>query len=462
MKHLHFVGIGGARLSGLAKLYGDRGYVISGSDWQDSAVLNKLTAIGAKIYIGHNPANIQGADLVVYTNAVGNENPEVLEAVKQGIPVLEGAELLGKLMSEIGKGIAIAGTHGKTTTSALTALLMTEGGLDPTVLIGGELNAFGGNHRSGSSPYMVVEACEFRRSFLQLRPMLELVTNIDWDHPDCFPTFGDVVKTFEDFVALLPPDGTLIVWGDDSNAAALCNRFSGKKIIFGYQPQFDWQMTDIRPDGPLGMAASLWYRGKKQGDLRLAVPGRHNLQNAAGALAIAVELGVDLNCALQTASQFNGVHRRFELKGKFNDALIVDDYAHHPAAIRTTLAAARAVYKGRIWCVFQPHLFSRTKYLLAEFAKAFHDADVVVLADIYPAREVDPGDISSADLAEAARRYNRDIRYLGNLERIFEHLSAEIRPGDLVITMGAGDIWKTGDRLLQSGYSGCAVTAKGK
>lgn len=448
MKHLHFVGIGGARLSGLAKLYLDRGYLISGSDWQESKVTRNLAQRNIKIYHGHNPANIQGADQVVYTNAVGTENPEVLEARRLGIPVIEGAELLGELMSEVGKGIAIAGTHGKTTTSAMTSLILTEGGIDPTVLIGGEVVPFQGNHRSGKSEYMVVEACEFKRSFLKLRPYIELITNIDWDHPDCFPTISDVIRTFEDFVDLLPADGVLFVWGDDPNAYQLRNRFSGRFISFGYQEHFDWQLQDIKPIPPLGIGARLIYKGKAQGELALRVPGRHNLQNALGAIAVALEVGVNLGSALKTLAEFSGVQRRFEIKGSYKGALIVDDYAHHPGAIRTTLAAARQFFKGRIWCVFQPHLFSRTKFLLPEFAQSFGNADILVLADIYPAREVDPGDISSQDLATAAAGRHQDVRYLGGFERICEHLRRNILPGDLIITMGAGDIWKVAERLV--------------
>ncbi len=448
MKHFHFVGIGGARLSSLAKLYHDRGYIISGSDCQQSKVTRNLAELGIRVEVGHHPSNIEGADLVIYTNAVGNENPEVLEAQKRQIPVMEGAALLGQLMKDVGKGIAIAGTHGKTTTSAMTALILTEAGIDPTVSIGGEVPAFGGNHRSGKSEYMVVEACEFKRSFLELRPTIELITNIDWDHPDCFPTIQDVIKTFADFVNLLPQNGLLLAWGDDPNALALAKTYPGKTITFGYQPQFDWELTDIRPEPPLGIAAQIRYRGRAQGVLRLAVPGRHNLQNAMGAVALAVELGVSLQQALDTVSRFAGVHRRFEIKGNVRDALVVDDYAHHPGAVRTTLAAARQVFDGRIWCVFQPHLFSRTKYLLHEFAQSFANADVVVLADIYPARETDPGDISSAMLAQETAKHHPDVRYIGSLDQTYQYLLQAIQPGDLVITMGAGDIWKVGERLI--------------
>ncbi|HBF37539.1 MAG TPA: UDP-N-acetylmuramate--L-alanine ligase [Firmicutes bacterium] len=451
MKHLHFVGIGGARLSGLAKLYFDRGCKITGSDSQESRVIRNMAQKGIQISYGHNASNINGADLVVYTNAVGPDNPEVLEAKRLGIPLIEGAELLGELMAEIGKGIAIAGTHGKTTTSAMTALILVEGGLDPTVLIGGELNQFQGNHRTGKTPYMVVEACEFKRSFLNLKPSVELITNIDWDHPDCFPTLDDVIKTFSDFVSLLPADGVLVTWGDDPNAFRLGKAYSGKYISFGCQEHFDWQIKNIRPVVPIGVTAELFYHGKSQGELTLKVPGRHNLLNATGAIALASELGIDVDCALKTLSSFTGVQRRFEMKGEYQGALIVDDYAHHPSAIRTTLAAARQVFKGRIWCVFQPHLFSRTKFLLQEFASSFGDADICVLADIYPAREIDPGDISSKDLAAVAKKHHQDVRYLGGFDKIYEHLCQNVQPGDLVITMGAGDVWKIGERLIKEG-----------
>lgn len=448
MKHLHFVGIGGARLRGLAKLYKDRGYEISGSDSCDTRETADLCQRGIKVTVGHQAANIDGADLVIYTNAVGDNNPEVLEAIKRGVPTLEGAQLLGKLMHEVGSGIAVAGTHGKTTSTAMTSLIMTEAGLDPTVFIGGEIAAFGGNHRSGKSPYMIAEACEFKQSFLQLHPKYALITNIDWDHPDCYPTIDAVVEAFEKFVDLLPTDGLLVVWGDDPRAVVLKQRYRGKTVTFGYKPEFDWSISNIRPLKPLGIVADLAHNGVPQGELVLNVPGKHNLQNALGSLALAAELGVDLPTALKTLSQFKGVKKRFELKGKYNGAIIVDDYAHHPSAVRLTLDAARRCFDGRIWCAFQPHLFSRTKYLLPEFATAFGDADVVLLADIFAAREKDTGEISTADLAREMSKHNKDVRYLGDFDSIFECLRENLQEGDMLLTMGAGDAWKVGERLV--------------
>lgn len=450
MKNLHFVGIGGARLSGLAKLYQDRGYIITGSDARESFSVQNLVNRGIKVFIGHDPVNIENAEMVVYTNAVGDENIEIKTAIDKGIPIIEGAELLGKFMTEVGQGIAIAGTHGKTTTTAMTALALTACGVDPTVLIGGEIEAFKGNHRSGSSSYMVVEACEFKKSFLYLRPSIELITNIDWDHPDCFPTLNDVVKTFSDFIGLLPKNGVLILWGDDINTYNLKKKHKGKTVTFGYQPQFDWEIADYHAIEPLGIAGRINYRGKSQGELRLKVPGRHNLQNAVGALTIASELGVDINSALSVLGEFTGVKRRFEVKGEYHGAMIVDDYAHHPNAVKATLATARQAFKGRVWCVFQPHLYSRTKFLLDEFSKSFGDADILVLADIYPAREIDPGDISSRDLAVKTSQFHTDVRYLGGFDKITEHLTKHIRKGDLVITMGAGNIFEVGERILSN------------
>ena len=331
----------------------------------------------------------------------------------------------------------------------MTALILTEAGLDPTVLIGGELNVFNGNHRSGKSSICLVEACEFKRSFLKLRPSIELITNIDWDHPDCFPTMDEVIKTFADFVDLLPANGTLFTWGDDLHLINIRKRFTGKKISFGYNPDCDWSVVGVKPLPPLGISAQILYQGKNQGEIRLKVPGSHNLLNAIGAIAIATEMGVPLARSLNTISEFSGVQHRFELKGNYNGALVVDDYGHHPGAIRTTLAAARQFFKGRIWCAFQPHLFSRTKYLLEEFAHSFSDADILVLADIYPAREIDPGDISSLHLYNETQKYHHDVRYLGDFNRIYEHLSQNLKTGDLLITMGAGDIWKVGERLVR-------------
>ena len=449
--HLYFIGIGGARLSALAKIMLESGYKVTGSDRKSSRNTEELEARGVKIYHGHQKEQItDDIDVVIYTNAVGEQNPELLAARAKGLPLYEGAELLGVLMEEKGKGIAVAGTHGKTTTTAMISLLLIRGGKDPTVEVGGEMLELQGNHRTGKSPYFVVEACEFRRSFLYLSPQIAVITNVDWDHPDCFPTAGAVVDTFKEFIALVPPEGKIVLWQEDPNRQELLKAAKAKVLTFGLSPEADWYCTEVEPVAPTGIKGKLHYKGDLRGELVLKVPGEHNLRNALAALIVALEAGVPLPNCLRYLQTFTGVRRRFELKGEAGGVVVVDDYAHHPVAIRNTLATVKKQYPGRVWCVFQPHLFSRTKHLFTEFTHAFGDADILVLADIYGAREVDRGEVSSRLLADETRKHHPDVRYLGGIEEIKEHLLKETKPGDLVLTMGAGDIFRVGEKFLQA------------
>lgn len=449
--HLYFIGIGGARLSALAKIMLESGYKVTGSDRNSSRNTVELAAKGVNIHYGHQEAHItDDLDVVVYTNAVGEENPELLAAKAKGLPLYEGAELLGVLMKEKGMGIAVAGTHGKTTTTAMISLLLINGGKDPTVEVGGEMKELPGNHRTGKSPYFVVEACEFRRSFLFLSPQIAVITNVDWDHPDCFPTADTVIDTFKEFIALVPPEGKLIIWGEDPNLKKLLAAAKAPVTTFGLTPEFDWCCTELEIVPPMGIKGKLLHKGVYCDELVLKVPGEHNLRNALAALATAAEAGVPLTNCLDSLREFTGVRRRFEIKGEADGVVVIDDYAHHPVAIRHTLAAVKKQYDGRVWCVFQPHLYSRTKHLFSEFSHAFGNADVLVLADIYAAREADPGDISSQLLAAETGKYHRDVRYIGSLAAIKDHLLTETRPGDLVITMGAGDIFKVGEAYLRA------------
>ncbi len=447
---IYFIGIGGNRLSALAKIYRDRGCRVAGSDRCRTKTTQELEERGITVHYGHDPSKItEEIGLVVYTNAVGENNPQLLAARAKKIPVVEGAKLLGLLMREMGTGIAVAGTHGKTTTTAMVSLILIKSGKDPTIEVGGEMNELPGNHRTGKSPFIVVEACEFRRSFLHLSPKYAIVTNVDWDHPDVFPTSEAVVQAFKEFVSLLPPDGGLVMWREEKHFHELAAVSKAPVTSFGLTPEADWFVLEPRTLPPLGTEGKLYYRGEYRGKLRLQVPGRYNILNALASLATAAQLGVTVEEALASLEEFQGVKRRFEIKGEADKILVVDDYAHHPVAIANTLAAARSHFPGRIWCVFQPHLFSRTRYLLADFARAFHAADILVLADIYPAREKDPGDISSRILAAEAGKYHNDVRYLGDMNSIKDHLLQETLPGDLIITMGAGDIWKVGEDFLR-------------
>ena len=449
--HIYFIGIGGARLSALAKILLESGYQVSGSDRTRSRSTIELEKKGIRIHYGHDERQITDEiDVVVYTNAVGEQNPELVKARKKKLPVYEGAELLGTLMKEKGVGIAVAGTHGKTTTTAMIALLLIEGGKDPTVEVGGEMKELLGNYRTGKSPYFVVEACEFRRSFLHLSPKIAVITNVDWDHPDCFPTAGDVVQTFKEFISLVPPEGRLVCWREDPHFSELAAASRAPLRTFGLSPEADWYCQQIEPCAPLGIKGRLYHAGQEVGELRLKVPGEYNLLNALAAVATVTEVGVPIGEALTYIQKFTGVRRRFEVKGEVGGVLVVDDYAHHPLAVKNILAAAKQQFAGRIWCVFQPHLYSRTKYLFSDFVHAFQDADVLVLADIYAARETDPGDISSQLLAEETKKHHPDVRYIGDLEKIKDHLLTATRPGDMVITMGAGDIYNVGEQFIQA------------
>lgn len=454
--HLYFIGIGGARLSALAKIMLENGYQITGSDRTVSRNTLELEAKGIKINYGHKAEQITGdLDAVVYTNAVGKENPELLAAKAKGLPLYEGAELLGLLMKEKGAGIAVAGTHGKTTTTAMISLLLIKGGKDPTVEVGGEMKELLGNHRTGKGSYFVVEACEFRRSFLYLSPRIAVITNVDWDHPDCFPTPDAVVATFQEFIRLVPPEGKLVLWQDDPHLPQLRAAAQAPVVTFGLTPAADWYCTEIEATAPLGIKGKLHRNGAYLGELVLQVPGEHNIRNALAALAVATETGIPVTDSLNYLKTFTGVRRRFEVKGETGGVVVIDDYAHHPVAIRNTLATVKKQYSGgRVWCVFQPHLYSRTKHLFHDFARAFTDADVLILADIYAAREADPGDISSRLLAEEARKYHPDVRYIGDLAAIKEYLLTQTRPGDLVLTMGAGDVFKVGEAFLQARQEG--------
>jgi len=423
---------------------------VAGSDRCRTKTTQELEQRGITVDYGHDPRKITGElDLVVYTNAVGENNPQLLEAQAKKIPVLEGAKLLGQLMQEMGTGIAVAGTHGKTTTTAMISLLLIRSGKDPTIEVGGEMNELPGNHRTGGSPFIVVEACEFRRSFLHLSPKFAVVTNVDWDHPDVFPTSEAVAQAFKEFISLLPAGGGLVIWREDACYHELSAASKAPVTSFGLTSEADWFVLDPGNLPPLGTEGGLYYRGEFMGKLRLQVPGKYNILNALASLAIVTQLGVTVEQALSYLQEFQGVKRRFEIKGEVGKILVVDDYAHHPVAITNTLTAARSHFSGRIWCVFQPHLFSRTRYLLADFARAFNAADILVLADIYPAREKDPGDISSRILAVETGKYHDDVRYLGDMNCIKEHLLQESLPGDLIITMGAGDIWKVGEEFLR-------------
>lgn len=453
--HIHLVGIGGTGLSAIARLLLDQGYVVSGSDHRPNAVTDELSARGVKVYRGHRPEHIAGADLVLISSAVPAENPEVIAAEVAGIPVVKRAALLGELMD--GRhGIGVAGSHGKTTTTSMIAIILWRAGMDPSVIIGGRL-AVGPAEgmptstiaaRAGQGPF-VVEADEYDRMFLGLRLEIAVVTNVDWDHVDCYPTPASFAEAFHQFVGQLPAYGLLVTCADDAGALALCHAVVPGVTVctYGLTAGADWQARDLAPNASGGFDAEVWHNGERVANLSLPVPGQHNVRNALAALAVAHWHGIKPQKAASMLRHFEGAGRRFELIGEAGGVSVIDDYAHHPTEIAATLSAARLRYPTRrIWAVYQPHTYSRTQALLHDFAHSFDEADALLLLDIYAAREkIDLG-MHSRLLLDVVRHPN--AHYIGAIEAAADFLLAHVAPDDIVITMSAGDGNQVGQLLL--------------
>ena len=443
---IHFIGIGGIGLSAIAKVLLEEGYRVSGSDLKLSPITDALAKLGATIHQGHRAENVDGADLVIVSSAIPPDNPEVLEARRRGIPVVKRDWVLGE-MTRDRYTIAVAGSHGKTTIAAMLALILAEAHLDPSFIVGGILRNLGTNARAGRGRHFVIEADEYDRTFLGLRPQIAVVTNIEMDHPDCYPTVEDMVKAFREFVSSVPEGGCLVGCGDEGRVRELMGAHGGEAITYGLGKGVDWRAAEVRPNGAGGYDFLALHDGRAVGEFGLRIPGLHNVQNALAAIAVAHRLGLDLKGMAETLRNFQGTKRRFELKGEAGGVTVIDDYAHHPTQIRTTLRAARERYPNRtIWAVFQPHTYSRTKALLDEFAASFADADHVVVTDIYPAREFDDLGVSAADIV--ARMDHPDARYIANLDDVVAHLLPRLKPGDVLLTLGAGDGYRVGESVL--------------
>jgi len=448
MAKVHFIGIGGSGLSAIARLLLERGDTVTGSDRTLSPFAVELQKAGARVYIGHHPRNLTGADYVVRSSAIPDDNPEVNAARLAKIPVYKRADFLGQLMADK-TGIAVAGTHGKTTTTAMIAWVLTELQRDPSFIVGSTMKNLGVNAHAGQGNTFVIEADEYDRMFLGLKPRIEIVTSLEHDHPDCYPTFEDMFTAFESFVDLLPADGTLIVCADDSGAASLINqaRKAGKAVV-GYAIQ--GEMTIMSPTWiqarTLETNSLGGYRFQVLSNLSdantsmtvdLQVPGEHNVRNALAALAVTELLGLSTQQAAEALANFSGTGRRFEIRGEANGVTVIDDYAHHPTEIRATLAAARARYPGRrIWAVWQPHTYSRTQTLFAEFSRAFKDADEVIVSEVYASREP-LQEFTSAEIVSAMP--HASARYIGTLKEISHYLIKQLKPGDVLLVLSAGD-----------------------
>jgi len=445
---IHFVGIGGIGMSGIAEVLINLGYTISGSDLSQTDITARLSAQGARIFPGHQASNLGAADVVVTSTAVKADNPEVIEAHRRNIPVIPRAEMLAELL-KMKFSIAVSGSHGKTTTTSMIATVLFQGGLDPTMVIGGKLASIGSNAKLGDGEVIVAEADESDGSFLKLHPSLAVITNIDREHLDHYRDIEQIKAAFLQFANIVPFYGCTILCLDDPNVREILPAIKRKTITYGLTAQADYRAEEIDFSGT-STRFTLVYRGDRLGRLTLKVPGRFNVYNALATAAVARELDMDLPAIERGLAGFTGVHRRLEIKGQAGGITVVDDYGHHPTEIRETLAAVKQVWKQRIIAVFQPHRFTRTKALYEDFLGAFSEVDSLVLADIYPASEEPIPGIDSARLCEGIRRSGQgDVTYLPDFESITEHLLAVARPQDVIITLGAGNVWQIGEAFLR-------------
>jgi UDP-N-acetylmuramate--alanine ligase len=457
IQQIHFVGIGGIGMSGIAEVLLNLGYKVSGSDLKSSAVTQRLESFGAKIFEGHRAENISGAEVVVTSAAIATENPEVLEAHKLHLPVIQRAEMLAELM-RLKYGIAIAGMHGKTTTTSMVAAVLAGGGLDPTVVVGGRVDAMGSNARLGKSQYLVAEADESDRSFLKLSPILSVVTNIDREHMDCYRNMRDVKKTFLDFMDRVPFYGMVVACNDDPMLRKLLPQVQRRIVTYGTKRGSDFSIKlegapgkpNLREEGQPLSRFRVSYRKKELGEFTLHVPGLHNILNATAAIAVGVGLDVPPDAIRAGLDQFRGVDRRFQLRGRAAGVSVIDDYGHHPTEIKATLAAARSCGFRKIHVVFQPHRYTRTRDLIEEFSTAFGDADSLYVLDIYAASEKPIEGVSGEALAQAIReKGDRDARYVASFADAVKAAAARSHDGDMILTLGAGSVSQLGPMILE-------------
>lgn len=449
-QHVHFIGIGGYGMSAIARVLLEMGYRVTGSDVARQELTDKLVAKGAEVYIGHDRKHVAGADLVVYSTALSKDNVEMKAAEELNIPVIHRAQMLARLMNEK-KGVAVAGAHGKTTTSSMIALVMEQNGLDPTYIIGGELMNIGSNAKAGKGEYVVAEADESDGSFLQYRPMLAVVTNIEADHLENYGgDFEQLKAAYAKFLGQLKEGGKAVVCIDDPHVREMLPRLGVSAVTYGIQSEDADYRADRIELGDRRVSFDVWAYGRKLGTMALSIPGVHNVQNALAALIVGMEAGLGFEQVRDAIRQFRGAKRRFQVLGEVGGILVIDDYAHHPTEIQATITAARSTGKNII-AVFQPQRYTRTFFLLDQFSRAFHGAHEVIITDIYsPAGEQRIEGVSSQKLAELIRqKSNPNVKYISSKEDVLEYLKRTVTANDLVLTMGAGDIWKTAHAFAQ-------------
>ena len=463
IQRIHFVGIGGIGMSGIAEVLLNLGYKISGSDLKSSPVTQRLAGLGATIFEGHSSENVTGAEVVVVSSAITPDNPEVTEARNLHIPVIRRAEMLAELM-RLKYGVAIAGMHGKTTTTSMVAAVLAAGGLDPTVVVGGRVDAMGSNARLGRSQYLVAEADESDRSFLKLSPILAVVTNVDREHMDCYRDMRDVKRTFLDFMSRVPFYGTVVLCNDDPVLRRLMPQVQRRVMTYGTRRGSDFHIKlaacelNASEHHPLSRF-QVNYRGKGLGEFTLRIPGTHNLLNATAAIAVGIGLDVSLEHIRTALDNFRGVDRRFQLRGTTAGVSVIDDYGHHPTEIRATLAAARQCGYRRIHVIFQPHRYSRTQSLLDEFAKSFQDADSIFVLEIYGASEKPIEGITGESLARRIQELGgQEARYVRSFAEAAEAVSTLADEGDMILTLGAGSVFQLGPMILEKLQAGQPAT----
>ena len=449
-KHIHFVGIGGIGMSGLAELLINLGYKVSGSDLKETAVTRRLAGLGGSVFKGHAGENVGGADVVVYSSAVGGANPEIVEAKDRHIPVIPRAEMLAELM-RLKYGVAIAGAHGKTTTTSMVASILTYGQLDPTVVIGGRLDIWGGsNAKLGQGDILVAEADESDGSFLALSPTIAVVTNIDHEHMDHYGDMAAIRQTFIDFINKIPFYGTAILCLDNEEIQGIMPHLKKRCLTYGMSPQADLRGKDLMKE-KWGTSLELIYRGSSLGRLTVGIPGEHNVLNALAATAVGLELDLEIGVIREGLRALGGLSRRLQLKGEMNGVLLLDDYGHHPTEIMATLKTVKECWpERRLIVVFQPHRYTRTQALLDRFVISFNDADILVVSSIFPAGE-DPIEGITADiLSQGIRDHgHKEVFFCPAQEEILPTLLGLVKPGDLLMTLGAGNIYREGDRLFE-------------
>ena len=450
-KKIHCIGIGGIGLSAVAEILLSRGYEVSGSDMRESDITEKLINDGADIYLGHRAKNVDGKELVIYSAAVGRDNPELARAEELGIPAITRAQALGALMEGYENSIAISGTHGKTTTTSMVSLILKNAKKEPTILIGGNLSEINGNVYVGQNEYFVTEACEYMDSFLNLKPKIEIILNIDSDHLDYFKDVEHIAKSFDKFARLVPEEGAVIAYDANPFVKSVIEGLPNA-VTFGLGESCDYYASDINFDNDGMPEFNVNHGGRVLCRINLSIPGEHNILNALSAFACCHILGVDTEDIVRTLNSYTGTQRRFDVLGKTSSNIkIVDDYAHHPTEIKATLSAVRNMKHNNLWCLFQPHTYTRTMALIDDFATAFEEADKIVLAEIYAAREKNIYKISSRTLMNRIKEADpsKEVYFFKDFEEIASFVYNNAEEGDLVITMGAGDIYKVGEMIME-------------